>query len=149
VGTTVVIDVVVFSRRLLTKIKREYFSAGVAWRVGCLLTASAKKSDVRFFSMFVLFCFVLFFSTTTEAVLFPFVKEIRFGRSEIDDLGTAVPVVLQLNAFPTVVGIRDAGIAADDAPSLVAAVIAFVADVDHLVGIHEGVAHAAESVAWK
>ena len=65
-----------------------------------------------------------------EAVFFPLIKQIRLGRSQIDDLGTAIPVLLHLGAFLAVVGVGDPWTPADGAATLVAAKIALVAYFD-------------------
>lgn len=65
-----------------------------------------------------------------EAVLLPLVEEVRLGGAEVDDLGAAVAVLLLDGALLAVVGVRDAGPAADHAAALVRAVVALVADTD-------------------
>ena len=82
----------------------------------------------------------------TLYVPLPLVKEIGFGGAEIDDLGTTLPVLAQLDAFAAVVGVGDAGVATDHAPTRQAAVIALVADVHDLVGIDHAGTHHAQSV---
>ena len=51
-----------------------------------------------------------------------------------------------MDAFPTIIGVCHTGIAADHAAALVAAVVAFVANVHHLFRIDKGIADAAEAV---
>ena len=75
-----------------------------------------------------------------EAVLLALVPQVSLCRAQIDNLGTAVSVLLHLCALFTVVGIRDALIAAYDASPLEAAEVALVADCDECAGSDIGIA---------
>ena len=72
------------------------------------------------------------------------------GRSRTrarDDLWTAVSILFLLRTLSTIVGVRDARPAADDASALVGAVVALVADAYERAGPHVGVADDAFAVA--
>ena len=52
-----------------------------------------------------------------KTIFFPFIEEIRLGRTEVDNLGTTVPVFLLHGALLAVIGVRNAWPAADDTPA--------------------------------
>jgi hypothetical protein len=88
-------------------------------------------------------------SSLFEAVLFAFVKEVGFGGPEVDNFGTALGVLAQLAALSTVVGIGDTRIAANDAPTGQAPVIALVANVHEDGGVDKGRTHDANPITYK
>ena len=67
-------------------------------------------------------------SAFLKAILLALVEKIGLRAAQVDDLWTAIAIFLQLRTLPTVVGIRDTGSTADDASTLVRAVVALVAD---------------------
>ena len=64
-----------------------------------------------------------------EPVLFSLIEQVRLGGAQVDNFGTPLAVLAELHALPTVVGVGDPGVAADDAASRQTAVVALVADV--------------------
>ena len=57
-------------------------------------------------------------SSFLEAVLFHLIEEIRFRAAKVDNLGTAVPVLLLYGALLAVVGVRDSRPSTDHTTSL-------------------------------
>lgn len=57
-------------------------------------------------------------SSLLEAVLLSLVEQVGFRAPQVDDLGTAVSVLLLLRALAAVVRVRDARASADGAPTL-------------------------------
>ena len=53
-----------------------------------------------------------------ETIFFPLIEEIRLGRTEVDNLWTAIPVFLLHGTLLAVIGVRNAWPAADDAPTI-------------------------------
>ncbi len=86
-------------------------------------------------------------SPLLESVLLPFIEQVRLRATQVDDLGTSVPVLLLHGALLAVVGVGDAGAAADNAAPLVAPVVALVADTHQRAWAHVGVANDAATVA--
>lgn len=76
------------------------------------------------------------------------IKQIRPTASQIDNLRTAIPILLQPRTFEAVEGVRYAFSTADDAFVLVVAEAAFVADADKGRRAHVGVADGAFAVAF-
>lgn len=93
-------------------------------------------------------CSLVLSSSFLEAVLLPLVEQIRLCRAQIDNLRTAVAVLLQNGALLAVVGVTDTGPAANDTPALVAAVVALVADSHQRRRSHQRVADDALAVAF-
>lgn len=75
------------------------------------------------------------------------VKQIGARRAEVDDLGTAVAILLEARALEAVEGVADALAAADDALVLVVAEGALVADAHERGRAHVRVADGALAVA--
>lgn len=92
---------------------------------------------------------VLCLLSLLEAIFLSFVKQVRLCTAEVDNLWTSVPVLLLLNAFPTVVRVRHSHTTTHDAPSLEAAIIAFVAYVHQIAGPDERVTDYTFSIAWR
>ena len=88
-------------------------------------------------------------SSLFETILFALVKEIRFGRSQVDYFTTAFSILSQLDAFTTVVRVSDPGIAAYHTATGQAAVVALVANVHWDFGIDHAAAYHTQAVAWK
>lgn len=84
-----------------------------------------------------------------ESIFFAFVKEVRLGGAEIDNLGTSIPALFQLNTLATIIGIGHTRVPTYDAASFVASVIALVANVHEFFGIDKGIADATQAIAWK
>ena len=82
-----------------------------------------------------------------EPILFPFIKQICFRGSQIDNLWAAVSVFFLDGAFLAVVGVRYSRAATNDTPALVRSVVALVADPDQSAGTNVGVADDASAVA--
>ncbi|KAF7504070.1 hypothetical protein GJ744_002835 [Endocarpon pusillum] len=76
------------------------------------------------------------------------IEQIGPGAAEIDDLGTAVAILLEAGALEAVEGVADALAAADDAFVLVVAERALVADARQRRRPHIRVAHGALAVAF-
>lgn len=57
-------------------------------------------------------------SSFLEPVLLHFVEEVGLGAAEVDDLGTAVPILLLDRALLAVVGVGDTRPSADNTPTL-------------------------------
>lgn len=74
-----------------------------------------------------------------EAVLLSFVEKICLGSTKIDNFWTSVSILLQLDTFAAVVGIRYAWISTNNTTPFIAAIIAFVAYMDQSVGIDKGI----------
>lgn len=79
-------------------------------------------------------------SSLFEAVLLALVPEVRLGTAQVDDLGTAIPVLLHLHALLAVVGIRYPWASAYRAPSLEGTEVAFITNLDEAAGPDIGVA---------
>ena len=86
-------------------------------------------------------------SSLFETILFALVKEIRFGRSQVDYFTTAFSILSQLDAFPTVVRVSDPGIAAYHTATGQAAVVALVANVHGNLWIHHAGTNDTQAVA--
>lgn len=71
------------------------------------------------------------------------------GGAEIDNLGTSIPALFQLNTLATIIGIGHTRVPTYDAASFVASVIALVANVHEFFGIDKGIADATQAIAWK
>ena len=78
-----------------------------------------------------------------KSILFHLIEQISFGAPEVDNFGAAVPVLLLDSALLAVVSVRDPRPPADDAPTLVAAVVTLVTDSDQGAGPHIRVADGA------
>ena len=76
------------------------------------------------------------------------VEQIRPRAAQVDDLRTAIPILLQPRTFKAVERIADALAAADDALVLVVAEAAFVADAHQSCRAHVAVADGALAVAF-
>lgn len=76
------------------------------------------------------------------------VEQIRPGTPQIDDLRTAVPILLEARALEAVERIADALAAAHDAFVLVVAERALVADAHQGRRAHVGIAHGAFAIAF-
>jgi hypothetical protein len=66
---------------------------------------------------------------------------------QINDFGTAIAVLLLLDAFSAIVRVANSRVAANDATALQTSVIAFVANVCDGMWIHKGAAYATQTVA--
>ena len=86
-------------------------------------------------------------SSFLEAVLFAFVKGVSFGRSQIDNFGTPIAVLFELDAFAAIIRVGDTGVGTNDAPILVGPVIAFVAQMYECLGIDERLTHTTQPIA--
>lgn len=71
-----------------------------------------------------------------ETVFFPLVKQIRTRAAEVDDLGAAIAVFFERNAFLAIVCITNARTSANDASSLVASVVAFITNANQRARLH-------------
>lgn len=83
----------------------------------------------------------------SRPIRFLLVEQICPRASQIYNLGTAVPVLLEARALEAVERVGDALAAADDALVLVVAEAALVADTHEGRGAHVGVAHGTLAVA--
>ena len=75
------------------------------------------------------------------------IKQIRPRAAQVNNLGTAIAILLEPSTLKTIEGVADALAAADDALVLVVAEGAFVADADEGGGAHVRVADGAFAVA--
>lgn len=71
-----------------------------------------------------------------ETVFLPFIKQVGFGASQVNNLGTPVSIFLLLSALLAVIGIGDTEASADDAPPLEGAVVTLVANPDKRTWAH-------------
>ena len=76
------------------------------------------------------------------------IEQVRPRTTQIDNLGTPIPILLQSRALETVESITDALAAANDALVLVVAKAALVADASDGSGAHVGVADRALAIAF-
>ena len=83
-----------------------------------------------------------------ESIFLPLIEQIRLGGTQVDNFRTPVSILLLLDAFSTVVGIRHARPPAHHTPALQTAIIAFLADFDAFLWIDEGIANDAVAVAF-
>merc|ERR1719433_1726579 len=79
-------------------------------------------------------------SSLLEAVLLALIEEVCLSTPKVDNLGTSIAILLALAALPAVESVGDARTPANYAPTLVAAVVALVADPGELARAHVGVA---------
>jgi hypothetical protein len=83
-----------------------------------------------------------------EAVFLPFVPQVRLRCAEIDNFWTAVAILFHLSTLFAVVSIRNTFAAADDAPALKRAEVAFVTDLNKGAGAYVAVANNALAIAF-
>ncbi|GMR39958.1 hypothetical protein PMAYCL1PPCAC_10153, partial [Pristionchus mayeri] len=83
-----------------------------------------------------------------ESELLALVEEVSLRTAQIDDLRAAIAILLHDGALLAVVGVRDAGAAADHASALVRPVVALVTNAHHRARAHVRVADHATTIAF-
>jgi len=87
-------------------------------------------------------------SSLLESVLLALVEQVRLGTAKVDDLWTAIAVLLSDGALLAVVRVTDPRAPADDAPPLVRPVVALVTDAHECAGAHVRVTYDTFSVTF-
>ncbi|CAM6108517.1 unnamed protein product [Calypogeia fissa] len=82
-----------------------------------------------------------------KSVFLSLVEQVRFGATQVDDFRAPVPVLLLLRAFFAVVSVGDAQPSANDAPALVRAIVALIANPNESARANVGIADDTLAVA--
>lgn len=82
-----------------------------------------------------------------ESVFLAFIKQVRLGGAQIDNLGASIPIFLLNGALLTIIGVRNARSSANHASSLIRAVIALIANPHERARSHVGIANHASPIA--
>jgi len=82
-----------------------------------------------------------------ETILFALVKQICFGRPQIDNFRTPISILFLLDTFTTIIGIGNARIATNDTTAFKGSIVAFITNMDQLLGIDKGITNHAFAIA--